>query len=367
MPGTQRRPQSGLIDRLIAQPSKFNFFQAVRLLDLWLRRGAPQHGRTLDGVLRFKNSVSLRFPPSQIEAVAVVADGIDASLPSSAAVTVETQRLRHIRLTPAFMGFLGVNGVLPYDYTATIAAQIAFEKNEAGHAFFDSFSHRSMLLFYRAWAKCRIECRGDADGRDSFLDIQLALAGRRRRPARVAAATASVPAVAANASLPDEVAARYAALIRHRPLQADMLAGVLADYFGVPFRCQPLVGAWASLDGANRTMIGAQNHVLGKGMTLGCRYWRRDAIVRLWIGPLPRAGFDSFLADGAAAKGLRNLLSLFAIPTVTFEVRPILRAADIRPFALDGRTRLCRAAVLCTSPQKTDHDCTRLHITFSPE
>lgn len=49
MPTTQRRHQYGLndrlqlglIERLIAEPSRFNFFQAVRLLDLWLRRGAP--------------------------------------------------------------------------------------------------------------------------------------------------------------------------------------------------------------------------------------------------------------------------------------------------------------------------------------
>jgi type VI secretion system protein ImpH len=209
MPGTQRRTQSGLIDRLIDEPHRFNFFQAVRLLDLWLRRCAPVHGKTLDSVLRFKNSVSLRFPPSQIEAFTVIADAVDAGAPDGPAVTglLEQHRLRHIHITPAFMGFLGVNGVLPYDYTATIAAQIAFEKKEAGRAFFDSFSHRSMLLFYRAWAKCRIECRGDADDRDSFLGIQLALAGRPRHPARLPAGPAAT-ACAPDRILPDEVAAR---------------------------------------------------------------------------------------------------------------------------------------------------------------
>lgn len=361
MPTTQRRHQydvndrlqTGLIECLIEHPSRFNFFQAVRLLDLWLRPGAPVHAKTLDAVLRFKNSVSLSFPPSQIEAVDV----------TTYVGPLDPHHLRRFRITPAFMGFLGVNGVLPYDYTATIAAQITFEKNEAGRAFFDSFSHRSMLLFYRAWARSRIECRDDPDGRDSFLDVQLALAGRPRRPQRggASAADSGLPAV-----VPDEVVARYAALVRHRPLQAAMLAGVLTEYFGVPFRCQPLVGAWASL-GANRTELGIKNNMLRFGVMLGPRYWRRDAIVRLWIGPLTRVDFDRFLAGGSAARALREMLALFALPTVTFEIRPMLRSAAVRPATLDGQARLGHAAVLLTAPQKADHDCTSYHITFSPE
>lgn len=359
MPGTQRRAQAGLIDRLIAQATRFNFFQAVRLLDLWLRRGTPVHGKTLDNTLRFRNSVSLSFPPSQIETLTL--SGIDAT------ATLEAHRLRHIHLTPAFMGFLGVNGVLPYDYTATIAAQISFEKNTAGRAFFDCFSQRSMLLFYRAWAKCRVELRGDTDHGGSFLDVQLALAGRQRRRAPIDASAAVNAIATPKAILPDEVLARYAALIRHRPLQADMLAAVLEEYFGAPFRCQPLVGAWAALAAANRNALGVRNHVLGRGISLGPRYWRRDAIVRLWVGPLARQEFDSFLAGGSAVEALGAMLSLFALPTVTFEIRPMLRAADLSPITLDGKTRLGCAAVLLTTPQAADHDATCYHIKFTPE
>jgi|PersoiStandDraft_1058852.scaffolds.fasta_scaffold06002_2 type VI secretion system protein ImpH len=342
MPGTQRRNPAGLIDRLIEQPYRFNFFQAVRLLDLWLRRGRTEHGKSLDSILRFKNSVSLNFPPSQIEAISVHADAVDSGTPAP-------HQLRQLRLTPAFMGFLGVNGVLPYDYTATIAAQIALNKNEAGRAFFDSFSHRSMLLFYRAWAKSRIECR-DIAGHDSFIDLQLALAGRQERGADAAV-------------LPDEVIARYAALIRHRPVQADLVAGVLAEYFAMPVRCQALVGAWARLDRENRTELGAQNHVLGRGLMLGKRYWRRGAIVRLWLGPLKRADFDCFLPGGTAVKALKAMLALFALPTVAFEVRPILRATDVRPARLDGLTRIGHGAVLLTAPRSADHESAGYHIT----
>ena len=57
MPTPKRRPQTGLIGQLLDQPQRFNFYQAIRVIDTWLRRDAPAHGKTLDTMLRFKNSV----------------------------------------------------------------------------------------------------------------------------------------------------------------------------------------------------------------------------------------------------------------------------------------------------------------------
>jgi len=359
MPSTKRRAQAGLIDRLIEQPFRFHFVQAVHLIDQWIRRDGAAHSKKLETVLRCKNSVALSFPPSQIEALTIDADALDMPMSSEGLVTPSMRRLRHIRLTPAFMGFLGVNGVLPCDYTATIAAQIVFDKNQAGRAFFDTFSHRMMVLFYRAWAACHIESGCDADGRDRFLEAQLAFSGapQRRQPAPASAG-------AIETVIPDEVMAHYAALIRHRPIQSDMIAGVLTDYFGVPVRCEPLVGCWVDVADANSIILGVQNNVLGFGNMLGPRYWRRDAVVRLWLGPLTRPDFERFLAGGSDSQALREMLALFALPTVAYEVRPVLRAADIRPAAIDTCTRLGHASILLTAPQATDHDQSRYLIAF---
>ena len=369
MPAPKRRHQSSLIRQLIDQPQRFQFFQAVRIIDLWLRRGAPAHGRTLDAVLRFKNSVSLRFPTSQIEALSVDADGpvdSDDALQSA----LDNRQLRRIRLTPAFMGFLGVNGVLPYDYTDTIAAQIHFDKNEAGRAFFDTFSHRSMTLFYRAWEKCRVEYRIDDKGRDSFLQLQLALAGRQatqasvRQQASQRRQASAMVAAPADGVIAGEVAARYAALIRHRPLPVDVIAGVLTEYFGLPFRLEPFVGAWETQRPEERTRLGVHHCQLGTNTMLGPRYWRHDLCVRLWIGPLSRADFDRFLPIGSGGKALKSVLALFAVPTVRFEVRPILRQPDITPVALDFQSRLGYGTFLVSKPSETDQDQTRYYITF---
>lgn len=352
MPAPKRRPQPGLIGQLFDAPHRFNFFQAVRILDLWLRRTdrVTAHGKTLGSLLRFNNSVSLAFPASQIEALSVDAD-VPSERSKDRCDAPDPQQLRRISITPAFMGFLGVNGVLPRAYTATIAEQIHFDKNAAGRAFFDTFSHGSMMLFYRAWAASRIEYRGHREGRDGFLDLQLALAGR----------SVTRPAAAA---LPDEVVARYAALIRHRPMTGDMIAAVLADYFRVPFRFQPFVGAWAGIPPDDLLQLGTRNNVLGHGTMLAPRYWRADAIARLWVGPLADADFDRFLPNGSAAGALRAMLALFAVPTVVFEICLILRAPDVKPARLHTPRGLGRGTFLVTRPQTADNDSTRYHIAF---
>lgn len=368
MPAPKRRHQSSLIRHLIDHPQRFQFFQAVRVIDLWLRRGAAAHGRTLDTVLRFTNSVSLTFPASQIEALALDADtplDSDSALQSA----LENRQLLRVRITPAFMGFLGVNGVLPYDYTDTIAAQIHFDKNEGGRAFFDAFSHRSMILFYRAWEKCRVEYRIDDKGRDGFLLLQLALAGRQPTQASERRRASAVRPAPADAGVPDEriadeVRAHYAALIRHRPLPVDVIAGVLTEYFGLPFRLQPFVGAWETQRPEERTRLGIHHCQLGSNTMLGPRYWRHDLCVRLWIGPLSRADFDRFLPIGSGGKTLKSMLALFAVATVRFEVRLILRQPDITPVALNFYSRLGYGTFLVGKPPAADQHQTRYYITF---
>lgn len=353
MPATKRRPQSALIRRLIERPHRFQFFQAVHLIDLWSRRS----GQTLERVLRFKNSVSLSFPASQIEALSVEA-GVNNDTDVALQSALDRDQAFRIHITPAFMGFLGAHGVLPYYYTGVIAAQIHFDKNEGSRAFLDSFSHRTMTLFYRAWEKCRVEYRLDGNGKDGFLPLQLALAGIRPAPAP-ADDTKDEDGI-----IVDEVVAHYAALIRHQAVSGNVITGVLNDYFGLPFRLEQFVGAWETLRPDERTCLGGGYRLLGVNATIGPRYWRRDLGARLWIGPISHAEYEHFLPDAGGGKALKALLTLFAVPNFRFEVRLILRASEVVPARLNHCTKLGRAAVLATRAVTADHDKTRYHIIF---
>jgi type VI secretion system protein ImpH len=325
MPTPAWRHPAGLIRRVLEQPRRHDFFQTVHLIGTWLRvHGA---GHTLESVLRFRNSLSLAFPRSQVEALALDGD--------------------RIHLTPAFIGFLGVKGVLPYCYTEAIAAQVQGEKNEAGRAFLDCFSQRSVLLFYRAWEKCRVEYR--LGGRDSFLALQLAVAGR--------SCTSGAPTAG---PVPVQVAAHYAALIRQRTVSAAVIGAILNDYFSVPIRIEPFAGYWATLRPDEQSRLAVSNCTLGVDCILGTRY--RALCTRLWLGPLTRQEFDHFLQDAAGGRALRAMLALFNVPAQRFEVRLVLRAADIGPLVLDGTAKLGHGTFLVTGPQSADNAETRYLI-----
>jgi type VI secretion system protein ImpH len=325
MQTTTWRDRTGVIRQLLARPQHYDFFQAVHLLDTWLRCQRVRH--SLDSVLRFTNSISLSFPASQVEALA-----IDEKL---------------IRITPAFIGFLGAKGALPYCYTEAIAAQVHRDKEDSGRSFLDCFSQRSVMLFYRAWQACRVEYRFGPDGRDDFLAMQLALAGHAGRTD--------------DAAIPAEVVAHYAAAVRQRPVSAAWMSAVLNDYFGVPIRLEPFVGVWERLQDDELPVLGSKHCRLGT-MILGHRYHTRDVWVRLWIGPLSRADYDHFHDDGEGGMALKAMLALFAVPELRFEVRLILRAADVTPLVLGSGARLGRATVLRGYPANVDHDETRYLI-----
>jgi type VI secretion system protein ImpH len=134
MQAPQRRFEPAVIERLFAQPHRFDYFQAVRTFELWLKRHGIGHDGAVAGLLRFQNSTSLSFPASELEAVQTEPRGIALDRLSLGAALNDAS-LRYVRVTPSFMGLLGGSGALPAHYTERIAAHILNEKDEAPRAF----------------------------------------------------------------------------------------------------------------------------------------------------------------------------------------------------------------------------------------
>jgi type VI secretion system protein ImpH len=316
-----------VIAHLFEEPYRYEFFQAVRLIELWLRRHGVAPERVLTEFVRFQNSVSLSFPPSDIEALSattVTRTATPDALPE-ALCAGEPVRI-HIR--PAFMGFLGVNGALPLHYSERVAAWQHERKDEGPRAFFDMFSSRSLALFYQAWAKYRVEFRGDGDG---FLPMLLAFAGVAQRKADEAAGDDEIG---------DYSLAWFAAQLRSRVVSGAVLAGVLGEYFQVPVAIEQFAGRWDVLEERQRTRLAAVNCTLGSGATLGGRLLRPDLGIRVRVGPVNRADFERFLPGRSASRALARLLGMFAIEVPHRELQVVLRAPDVRSARLDEGARL---------------------------
>jgi type VI secretion system protein ImpH len=341
MPTTQRRRHTSIVQRLLAQPYRFELIQTMRMLDLWLRRNGVAHDETLSRYVRFQNSISMSFPASQIEALSAHGElPIDSDHTLQAALVAK--QLKYIRITPAYMSFLGVHGVMPHRYTEDVVAQIQLKKHEGTRAFFDIFSNRIMALHYQAWAKYRVRHRADARGSDALLPIQLAIGG--------------VPpgsgAAGADREVCAEVPAYYAAMLRQRPASGRVISAVLTEYFSVPIAVIQFVGKWDAPEETALCQIGRQNATLGMGAMLGARCWERHSRVELRIGPLTMAQYEQFLPGTGSYEALKTMLALFPSPTLEFQIRLVLRADAVKPVFLGvpGSARLGAGAFLLTKP-----------------
>jgi type VI secretion system protein ImpH len=322
MSAAHRRTEQSVIEQLLEEPQRFEFCQAVRIALDWLGEHGVQRDRALAGHLRFTNSLSLAFPPSEVEALQAQAGGHPADLVMLEQALREQQDVA-IRITPSFMGLLGAHGALPAHYTERVNAWQAAEDDEAPRAFLDLLSNRMLALFYEAWRKHRVEQLAGQEA-DGFLPLLLALAGFDR-------------GVQGDTGEPGiETIAFHAGLLQQRPVSSVTLGLVLSDALGVPARVHEMIGHWNQMAPHEQCCLGVANACLGEDTMLGANSWRPDLRARVSLGPLSKAQFDSLLPNGAKAAALRKLLVLLAEPTLVYEVELVLRASDVQPVCLVG-------------------------------
>ncbi|MEG3183974.1 type VI secretion system baseplate subunit TssG [Novilysobacter erysipheiresistens] len=354
----QRRIDPGVAQQLLARPHRFEFFQALRILErLFVRQGV----KPVDVVpqrLRFGTSMSLGFPASEIEsAQAFSSDGTALDRDSAVEHAVTMEDLGEVRLTPAFMGLLGSHGVLPLHYTETIASRELYQRDRTARAFLDIFSNRAVALHYAAWKKHRLALQYELDSNERFMPLVLSLSGLGMKSLRGRMHDG-------DGDVFDQAVAHYAGAIRQHPVSARMLQQILRDYFAVPLRVEQFVGAWYPVPESQRTRLGMGNAALGSTALAGERVWQRDLRMRLWVGPLDRAQFDDFLPGGRAAKGLAKWLTLLTGSCLEYEVCLSLKPEHVRGVGLskDSGARLGFDSFVCSRPPTESRSDTRYGI-----
>lgn len=357
----QRRIDPGVIRGLLRQPYRYEFFQAVRLLELLYARdgaGTPEH--TLATRMRFRNTLSLAFPPSELQAVEPMrtADGMLDS-DEAFATALEDGVLDSVSLTPTFFGMLGAQGALPLHYTEIVAEREALKRDRAARAFFDLFSNRATALFYQAWKKYRLPFQHEVDRNRHYLPLLLSLAGAADKGMRKSL-------VGTPGTVHDEALAGYAMAVRHRPVSAVYLQRVLSDYFRAEVRVEQFVGSWYQVPPSQYSRLGGTNNVLGATALAGKRVWQRDLRVRLWIGPLAREQYRNFLPGAEGALALRKMVTILCGATLEFDVKLILRKEDVTGSKLGDRGggRVGWDTFLCSRPAQEDRSDAR--YTLAP-
>jgi type VI secretion system protein ImpH len=221
MPAENGRDHARVIDRLLAEPQRFGFFQAVRLAVQWFGEQGVAPEMVLGRHLRFRNSVSFAFPPSEVEDLQLA--GPDGELP------------QQLWMTPAFMSMLGAHGALPAHASEQLIAWEDAQRDDGARAFLDLLTNRMVALFYEAWCKYRVE-EAVAAQRDTYKPLLLALAG--------------CPGNHALAGIPDDAMALYAGLLQQRPVSSIVLGQILSGYLGVAIAVAETVDFWDDMAAA---------------------------------------------------------------------------------------------------------------------
>lgn len=315
---------ASLSERLAREPYRFDFRQAVRLLELEAHRQAasvkpeqPDRIPVGEGTDPRRESVQLRgsltssFPPSDIELL--ISAGPD-DRPA---------------LTATFFGIGGAFGPLPPPLTSHVVERERV-RDHAGRDFLDLFNHRLLSLLLRHWRLCQ-----------PALQVTPGVDAPAKMPLLALLGLATLPRDGSSASVSGRLGGitksllGTAGLLNQRPVSAHALQRVLAAHFGLPVRILPLRGGWLQLADDQLSRLGRVGQ-LGNAV-LGGRIWDQAAGVRIDIGP---TGLDRLLSLLPGHAGHDELVALveFALgDAFDVELRLLLRPEEVPAVSFDAR------------------------------
>lgn len=308
-------------DWLFSEPYRFDFFQAVRLLERLSPQATspglgPEPGKE---AVRFHSQVGLNFPASEVQQISPPGD-----LGSPPDMTVN------------FLGLAGPQGPLASRDTELIIER-AWNKDLAMRDFLDIFNHRIVSLFYRVRKAHRIALTAQPPSETPVARYLYSLLGLGIAPLRDRMQTG------------DRALLYFTGILSQKPRSAIGLERLLTDHFQVNAAVRQFVGVWRALEPDQWTLIGVtgRNQFLGRNAVAGSRIWDQQGRFEVEIGPMKLAQFLDFLPTGRGWRPLCELTRFYAGQEFEFRFRLTLEAGDVQ------ETRLGKSLLGWTSWLKT--------------
>lgn len=330
MSSAQRLPQNSVIDALFDQPTSFEFFQAIRLLQLYFKQhkqvGAD---KTLNELLSFKSSISMAFPKGELEGLSET-DG-------------------RYTLTPTMLGLTGNLGALPLVYSQKLASSLWAKKN-GSLAFLDLFNNRLINLFYQSSIKSNLPLLSELDHEKNYLYCIHALEGYVPRQ---------------NDSKDDFINqsfAEFSGLIQGQMLNVESIQQILCAVLKQSVVIHQFIPEWFVIPEHHRSVLQSGSQLqLGVNSFCGERVRQIDSKIQLEIGPLNYKDYAALLPSGKLYPVLRKLLLRLCNPTLIIEVVLVIDKKEIKPFKIGDNEvlGLGRGAFLTSTPFDKDQSQTR--------
>lgn len=306
-------------DGLFAEGHRFDFFQAVRLLEI-IQTSHGDHltspGQGADPtkeVVHFRSTVKLDFPASDIAQVTRKQDIPKRAQPKAPA-----------EMSVNFLGLAGGLGALDIPSTELVL-QRESQKDTALKDFLDIFNHRLVSLLYRIRKHHRVGLGAATPGMDQVARYLYSLIGMQ------------TPHLKGRMHVRDRALLYYAGILAQQPRSMAGLERILTDYFQVEVKTRQFVGQWCELEESQWTRIGESgtNQRLGRDtVVVGTQVWDQHARFEIQLGPLDLDDFESFLPTEWRFGVLCDLVRFYVKDEFEFNVRLILKAEQIPPVKL---------------------------------
>jgi type VI secretion system protein ImpH len=338
MADPDRAAAHALIEALAREPGRFDFYQALRLIEC-AYGDRPRLGTSLkaaDDPVRLGQDPDLDFAPSTVASFAPDAEGLPP------------------RLAVRFLGLFGPNGPLPLHLTDYARERILHHKDYTFARFADVFHHRMLSLFYRAWADAEPAVNHDRPDTDPYAGYLGALFG------------IGGPAFEERDAMPDAAKRYFAGLLACQARHADGLRAILGEFFGCGAEIREFVGEWMDIPERDQSRLGVSPAIasLGQSTVVGARVFGCQHKFRVVLGPLSLARYRSLLPGGAGLVALLAVVRNYAGDELVFDVNLILRRDEVPPLRLDGGAQLGWTTWLGERAAGRDADDLRLDPWF---
>ena len=319
--GTSPDRVMSLLAALEAEPARFNLFAALRLLEQAFpdRPRLGEARKAADEPVRLGQGPTLAFAPSEVSGFTQAAG---PGRPLSEA--------RHARLEQFSFGVFGPNGALPLHLTELAYEGRRHREDSTLVDFLNTFQHRLIALFYRAWANADPATSLDRPAADRFTLYVGALTGLAPESARD------------RDVVRDYAKLHRAGLFAAQARSAEGLQAILADYFRQRVAVKQFVGDWMDVPAEAYCRLGAGESVagLGRTATLGASSWQCQHKFEIALGPLTRAAFNDFLPGSAGVQELYALVRLYTNDEWTWQLRLLLADVEVPGVWLGGQAQL---------------------------
>jgi type VI secretion system protein ImpH len=326
---TARRRQSlTVIERLRREPYRFDFYQAVRLLERTSVMAGDGYTREPVGgsappskeVVRFSASTGLSFISAEVAKL--------EQRPSP-----ENETLDQWQMEVGFTGLIGSQGAMPYYLTEVVLKELR-EKNTALRDFLDMFNHRHVSLFYQAWQKYQLPAnyerqhlRNDREP-DIFSHALASLAGMGTSEMRY------------RMPMPDEALLGMAGHLSRQQCSAASLASMIRQYFGLDVSIEQFQGQWDELPGDVLCRLPGPeypqgvNNCLGANTVLGTQVFQAQNKFRVVVEPMEYEQFMTMAPGSTKLEALKSFIQFSAGVEMDFEISVTLFTGQVVPVQL---------------------------------